>query len=75
MTATETGSPCDFHCGYVGPPDQDFRDHIIWEHRASCTDCGARKGLERWSSLTHRLDCPRLQPGYVYPPLDGEVSS
>lgn len=57
---------CDFHCGYVGPPDQDFRDHVIWEHAHRCTECPAT--TQGPDSLTHRLDCPRLQPGYTYPP-------
>jgi len=65
---TETESPCDFHCGYVGPDDQDFWNHMFWEHRTACTECAATPPDPRWQSLTHEPDCPRLQPGYVYPP-------
>ena len=64
MTTTETESPCDFHCGYYSS-GRDLWEHIAWEHR-DCTECGA-KAPERPYSLTHRLDCPRLQLGYVYP--------
>jgi hypothetical protein len=59
-----TESPCDFHCGYYSS-GRDLYDHVCWEHR-DCTECGA-KAPERPYSLTHRPDCPRLQPGYVYP--------
>jgi hypothetical protein len=62
----ETESPCDYRCGYVSS-GRDLREHIFWEHRP-CTECGART-TGRPESLTHRPDCPRLQPGYVYPPV------
>lgn len=58
------GSP---DCGYVSGGDEraDW-EHMYWEHRA-CADCGQepRDG----DSVTHSLSCPRLQPGYTYPPL------
>jgi hypothetical protein len=57
------GSP---DCGYVsdGTHDQADWEHMHWEHR-TCADCGRepRDG----DSVTHLADCPRLQPGYVYP--------
>ena len=74
--SAESESPCDFHCGYYSS-GRDLHEHIAWEHR-DCAECGA-KAPERPYSLTHRLDCPRLQPGYVYPatgsgyaPYDGD---
>ena len=68
-----TEEPCDFDCGYVGPRDRDFREHVCWEHQGHCAECGATKAPEPWQSLTHKPDCPRLQPGYVYPPLEGST--
>ena len=62
-------SPCDFHCGYYST-GRGLWGHVMWEHR-DCTECGA-KAPERPYSLTHRLDCPRLQPGYAYPVLSGD---
>jgi hypothetical protein len=60
--------PCDFHCGYVSH-GRDLLEHMLWEHR-DCTECGAR-APEPPDSLTHRPNCPRLQPGYTYPPVEG----
>jgi hypothetical protein len=65
---TETESPCNFHCGYLST-GQDLWEHVFWEHRG-CTECGA-KAPEPPYSLTHKLDCPRLQPGYAYPAIEG----
>ena len=60
--------PCSHRCGYVDQ-GQGLLDHELWEHRP-CTECGAGKDdgqhLEI-CGLTHKSDCPRLQPGYVYP--------
>ena len=57
---------CSHHCGYVSS-GQDLIDHERYEHRP-CPECGAGPGqdLEIYG-LTHKLDCPRLRPGYVYP--------
>jgi len=56
--------PCLAGCGYWsdGP---DLADHMFWEHQP-CADCGATPAGN--CSVTHRSDCPRLQPGYTYPP-------
>jgi len=65
----ETESPCDFHCGYVSS-GQDLWDHVFREHR-TCTECGnAPSGLHQDVAVTHEPDCPRLQPGYIYPPFE-----
>jgi hypothetical protein len=62
----EEESPCDAHCGYVSS-GQDLLEHMLWEHRP-CTECGAVPiGV---SSVTHEPGCPRLRPGYVYPPFE-----
>lgn len=58
------GSP---DCGYVSDGDETADwEHMHWEHQP-CTDCPAvpRDG----DSLTHSSNCPRLQPGYAYPPV------
>jgi hypothetical protein len=62
----EPDEPCSHHCGY-GSSGRDLLEHEIWEHR-TCADCGAGPGqyLEI-HAVTHRQDCPRLQPGYIYP--------
>ena len=62
------GSP---DCGYVGggDSDEDRRadwEHMFWEHKP-CTECPARP--RDGDSLTHFSGCPRLQPGYRYPPV------
>ena len=60
---TETESPCDFHCGYVSS-GLDLWLHVMHEH-ARCPHCGNSPiGVH---SVIHEADCPRLQPGYVYP--------
>ena len=65
---TETESPCDFHCGYVSS-GQDLWDHVFREHR-TCTECGnVPGGQDQDVAVTHKPDCPRLRPGYVYPPF------
>jgi hypothetical protein len=61
-------SPCDFDCGYFSA-GQDLWEHVFWEHR-DCTECGAR-APEPPYCLTHRPGCPRLRPGYAYPPVEG----
>jgi hypothetical protein len=57
-------SPCDFQCGYFST-GQDLWNHVFHEH-ARCSECG------NWPSgeyaVSHKPDCPRLHPGYVYPP-------
>lgn len=58
-------SPCDFHCGYAGPADQKFWEHVFHEHRR-CPDCG-NEPFDRHTAVRHNPDCPRLRPGYVYP--------
>lgn len=63
---------CDFHCGYVSS-GQDLAEHVHYEH-APCPECGAGEGQDlRTCSLTHKLDCPRLQPGYTYPDVDDRI--
>lgn len=65
----DVSEDCDFHCGYVST-GQDLAGHVRYEH-TPCPDCGAGKDQDlRASSLTHGLDCPRLQPGYAYPDAD-----
>jgi len=59
-----TESPCDFHCGYYSS-GRDLWEHVFWEHR-DCTECEAKAPQPPYS-LTHKLVCPRLQPGWVYP--------
>jgi hypothetical protein len=60
--------PCSHRCGYADH-GQGLLDHELWEHRP-CTECG-RGGAEGRSldlhAVSHAPDCPRLQPGYVYP--------
>lgn len=71
MTTTETESPCDFRCGYVSS-GRDLHDHIVWEHQP-CAGCGGKPHRAESAmyddnrAVTHKPDCPRLQPGYVYP--------
>ena len=55
--------PCDFHCGYFSQ-DQDLAEHMRYEH-ITCTECGRQPNGEY--SVSHKPDCPRLQPGYIYP--------
>jgi hypothetical protein len=64
---TETESPCDFHCGYVSS-GRDLWEHIAWEHQ-DCGECGnsPRHDEAGNEAVTHKPDCPRLQPGYAYP--------
>lgn len=58
-----TGSPCDFRCGYVST-GRDLWEHVVHEH-ARCPECGREPiGVH---AVSHEQDCPRLQPGYVYP--------
>ena len=57
-------SPCDFHCGYYDS-GQSLWNHVFWEHR-QCTECG-RKPFDGYA-VSHEPDCPRLKPGYTYPP-------
>lgn len=57
---------CEFRCGYVSS-GQDLLNHMFWEHQASCAECAAKAPDPQWQSLNHEPDCPRLQPGYVYP--------
>ena len=59
--------PCDFHCGYVDDDLHGYEDHVRWEH-VPCTDCGngSQQDLDVYS-VSHKLDCPRLQSGYAYP--------
>jgi len=67
MTAAETESPCDFHCGYFSS-GQDLWNHVFREH-IPCPECGNKPDGERGEyPVSHKPDCPRLQPGYVYPP-------
>jgi len=59
--------PCDIRCGYVSE-GLDLLQHMRFEH-VRCTECGNEPiGV---SSVSHKPDCPRLRPGYVYPPFDG----
>ena len=60
---TEPESPCDFHCGYVGS-GLDLWNHVFREH-ARCPHCG--NNPHDGYAVSHKQDCPRLQPGYVYP--------
>lgn len=58
--------PCSHHCGYVSS-GQNLWEHEMYEH-APCPECGNGADQDlRIHSLTHKLDCPRLQPGYTYP--------
>lgn len=59
-------SPCSRDCGYFSS-GQDLIDHERHEHRP-CPDCGAgaKQDLDIYG-LSHRPDCIRLKPGYVYP--------
>jgi hypothetical protein len=52
-------------CGYVsGGDDRQDWEHMYWEHRA-CADCGSKP--RDGDSVSHRMGCPRLAPGYRYP--------
>ena len=65
MTTTrEPEEPCPSGCGYVSS-GQDLTGHMQHEHKR-CPDCG-RAPLTGLDSVTHKPDCPRLRPGYVYP--------
>jgi hypothetical protein len=71
VTTTETESPCDFHCGYFST-GQDLWNHVFHEH-ARCPECGNEPSGNRGEyAVSHRPDCQRLQPGYAYPPVDGQ---
>jgi hypothetical protein len=61
--------PCSYGCGYFSH-GQDLLEHMRYEH-TTCTECGA-KAPEPPYSLTHRLSCPRLQPGYTYPDTEAQ---
>jgi hypothetical protein len=55
---------CYFRCGYVSD-GRDLLEHQQHEH-AGCPDCG-RTPVDRHTAVSHKQECPRLQPGYVYP--------
>ena len=59
--------PCDFDCGYYST-GLDLWEHVFWEHR-QCTECGCKPDGEY--AVSHKSDCPRLQPGYAYPDTAG----
>ena len=65
----EPGSPCDFHCGYFSS-GLDLWLHVFHEH-APCPACGNKPDGEY--AVSHKPDCPRLRPDYVYPgPIPAE---
>lgn len=59
---------CSRRCGYVSG-GQDLADHEQHEH-ADCPRCGAKAPAADEDgfaySVTHRLNCIRLQPGHSY---------
>jgi hypothetical protein len=59
----EIEESCPARCGYVSS-GQDLLEHEMYEH-VRCTECG--RGPIGVHSVSHKPDCPRLQPGYVYP--------
>ena len=61
--AGEAGEPCDFRCGYVST-GLDLWLHVFHEH-ARCPECG-NEPFDGYA-VSHKQDCLRLQPGYVYP--------
>jgi hypothetical protein len=69
---TECESQCSLRCGYYAS-GRDLADHEWFEH-ADCPRCGAKAPQEDGNgeayAVTHRPDCPRLQPGHRYGPED-----
>ena len=65
-------APCSYECGYY-TAEEDLADHEWYEHN-DCPRCGAKAPAEDENgfaySVTHRPDCPRLQPGHIYGPED-----
>ena len=59
---------CGIHLDEHGDRCNDvFREHI------PCTECGNKPDGERGEyPVSHKPDCPRLRPGYVYPPFEAE---
>ena len=62
--------PCTLRCGYASS-GQDLINHERFEHQP-CPECGAgaddgQDAIYVETSVSHRRDCPRLQPGYTYP--------
>ena len=60
---SESGTACSPGCGYVSS-GLDLWLHSAHEHKP-CAECGRKPN--GGDSVTHKPDCPRLQPGYIYP--------
>jgi hypothetical protein len=61
---SETEEECAAGCGYFSS-GRDLLEHQEHEH-VRCPDCG-RAPAHDDNAVSHKPDCPRLQPGYRYP--------
>ncbi len=62
-----TETQCSFGCGYLSSEHHEV--HETYEH-ARCTECGTEPyGIAGEFGVSHKQDCARLRPGYVYPAI------